>query len=365
MKKAILLVHGMGKNTASANGKPGSFGKEFIDATNKALRRFSKHANDSIETYCDIHEFNYNEWFDKMRTIMADNARSMSDRLNAIGMFPGAGSAAGLVAQLTAFEAKFKNDQFFYTHWLDVLFYGTMLGAKVRVDAAAKINALVEQYGGSNVHIIAHSLGTALTHDTLHLLYRAEHDPNDQIPDLDVTTHKLGSIWMFANVSRLVNSITRLSDPLGSLVRPGVGGCTFKFTNTRHVLDPFTWPARFNPPNDGSWVPNATYATDYRPIVIDLILDANTHSFTQYLSDPKVVERLLPFFLESKFQGTIPEFNQYVADYSAQSIQGAFTALQDSLKDALKESDQVTGWMDFFNQAKAFYEAVKHIKDNF
>ena len=364
-KSAILLVHGMGNNTPPQDGKPGSFGKEFIAATTASLQQFKKHAGESLSNYVDIHEFNYNVWFDQMRTTMANNAKYMTERLAAVSGIYGASVPLDLASKLNGFEAKFGDDSFFYTHCLDVIFYGTMLGAKVRVDAAAKIAELVENYGGANVHVIAHSLGTAVVHDTLHLLYRPEHDPDDKIADLDIVTHQLGSVWMFANVSRLVNSVSRLSNPLGTVVRPGVGGCTASFFNVRHALDPFTWLAQFNPPNNGSWISESAYTMSYRSIVTDLIIEANTHSFPQYLSDPHTVERLIPFILGTKFQGTLAEFAKLTSACSAKSLNGAYAALDDALKGALQTPDSISGWMDFLNTAKKFEEAVKHIKENF
>lgn len=364
--KAILLVHGMGKHTAPKDGKPGSFGKEFTDATTATLQQFAKHEDDTLAGHADIHEFNFDGWFDKMRTEMAKKAKDMKSRLAAISQAYGASLPLDLAGPLTDLEAKFGDDKFFYTHWLDVIFYGTLLGAKVRVDAALKITELVENYGGGNVHIIAHSLGTAVTHDTLHLLYRREHDPDDEIPDLGVVKHKLASVWMFANVSRLVNSVTRLTNPLGSVVRPGPAdiGCTLRMHNVRHALDPFTWLARFDPRNDESWIPATNYNLFYRNIVTDLIVEANTHSFTQYVRDPKVVERLLPLLMESKFKPAAGELDRVAADYVKGSINGAYAALEDSLKDAIKTPGEISGWRDFLDTAKKFRTAVKNIEDN-
>lgn len=362
--KAILLVHGMGKHTPPKDGKHGSFGQEFVDATTATLQQFSKHKQDTLEKHFDIHEFNYDAWFDQMRTGMADRAKSMQERLAAVSQIYGASVPLDLVSRLTSLEAKFGNDEFFYTHWLDVIFYGTMLGAKVRVDAGAKIAQLVEDYGGSNVHVIAHSLGTAVTHDTLHLLYRREHDPDDRIPDLSPVNHRLGSIWMFANVSRLVNSVSRLCDPLGSVVKPGDDGCTGYFCNIRHKLDPFTWLARFDPRNNDQWVPGGIYNSAYGNIGTSLIVEANTHSFPQYLQDPDVAEYLLPFLLFTKLKGTEAEWRALRTARTKLSLNGAYGSLEDSLKDALQTPDSISGWVDFLDTAKKFKDAVEQLKNN-
>ena len=262
--RAIILVHGMGSHTAPtsveatpskpAHFKPGSFGQEFIDTSASIMASYEAYQGKSIADFYDIHEINYDVWFDKMRTTMADNAKMMSDRLETLSNTFGTTGIIGLTQRLTSLEAKFKDDKFFYTHWLDVLFYGTMLGRKVCVAAAAVVADAITQYDAANVHIIAHSLGTAVIHDTLHALYHE---------DLNVVTHEIRSLWMFANVSRLVNTVNRYSDPLGSVVRPGNGGCVSTFFNVRHKLDPFTWLAQFNPENDDSWTSSLSYNLDY------------------------------------------------------------------------------------------------------
>ena len=62
------------------------------------------------------------------------------------------------------------DDDFFNTHWLDVFFYVfTEIGEHIRIrlgeqvaDAVATVNG-----GASRVHLLGHSLGCAVIHDTL------------------------------------------------------------------------------------------------------------------------------------------------------------------------------------------------------
>jgi hypothetical protein len=354
--QAILLVHGMGSHAAPTDKKRGSFGQEFLDATNTTLRAFASHKNESVTDYIDVYEFNYDAWFDKMRKEMADRAKPMAQRLDAIGSVHKLDFGGELVTRLQAWEAQFGDDDFFHTHWLDVIFYGTLLGAKVRVDAARHVVQLVEAYGRENVHVVAHSLGTALIHDTLHLLYRPEADPTDEIPDLSPTNHRLASIWMFANVSRLVNTVTRLSDPLASIVKPGGQGCANHFFNIRHKLDPFTRLARFDPQNNDTWIPGNIFATRYTPVVTELIVEANTHSFPRYLQDPRVVWELLPHLLGEQLKGTKAEFDAYAEKYAKDSFAGAYGALEDAFKGL---STDITSWQEFLDSAQTFKAAVE------
>lgn len=364
-KPALLLLHGMGNFTTPGmddKGNPtrGSFGEEFIKASTESLQRYEKYKEETLEKYVDIYEFNYNSWFDKMRKEMANQANSMKDRLNAVTGIYGVTFGTDLVGLLTNFEADFGDDDFFHTHWLDVIFYTTMLGAKVRVDAGKRIAELVQQYGEGKVHIMAHSLGTAVLHDTLHLLYRPESDPDDKIPDLSLTNHKLGSIWMVANVSRLVNSLTHLADPLKSVVKPGDDGCTNAFFNIRHKMDPFTWLSRFDPVNNGSWISERIYASAYKHIVTDLVVDGNTHSFTQYLLDPKVAEKFL--YKMTPFEVTLKEMDDVSQEYSKKSINGAYAALEDAFQ-KLSVKD-ITSWREYLEAGKALRIAAERIKNS-
>lgn len=366
-KPALLLIHGMGnfdppKKDNQGKLQHGTFAKEFISSINIALQRYSNYKTATIDQYIDIHEFNYNAFFDEMRSVLANNAKSMNERLNTLGQKFDLSFAADLAGKLISLEADFKDEKFFYTHWLDVLFYGTLMGDKVRVDAAEKITELVEHYGQGNLHIMAHSLGTAVLHDTLHLLYRREHDPDDNIPDLDLTNHKLASIWMLANVSRLVNSVVHLSNPLKTVVKPGNDGCTNLFFNVRHKMDPITWISRFDPPNNGSWIPENIYNSYYLNIITDLIVDLNTHSFTQYLENPKVAAPFLNQVIK-QFKVKTDELNSVVVGYSQKSIQGAYAALEDSFHN-LQITD-ITSWREFLNTAKILQDAIESLRNGF
>jgi hypothetical protein len=351
----------MGSPTLPSEKYLGSFGSEFVTALNTALANHKTLAINDIQEHVEIVEFNYNEFFDKLRKEMQKNAE-MTSRLQAVEALAGGSFAEGLVGKLLAWEEDFGKDKFFYTHWLDVIFYTTFIGGKVRVDLAKKLNDLVGKHGNENVHIVAHSLGTALLYDTLNLMYRPEHDPQDEIPDLSPENDRLKSIWMVANVSRLVNAVARLGDPLSptTTVKPGDGGCTTHFYNIRHKLDPFTYPAQFDPDNDGDWISTTDYTIRYRSIETKLVTDPNTHSFGQYIEDPLVSSRLLKTLLRKKYKPSETQKSNAEAAYAEKSIQGAFNRIKASLANIdISDSGSID---ELLVAAKALKAAIESIE---
>jgi hypothetical protein len=330
-RPTLLLVHGMGAHP------PGAMTAAFTEALDSTLQRFPDPAQTRIADHVDIHEIAYDGTLDTVRRAMAERTRPIAERLAGLSLvfdLP----LGELVHELTDLETRFGDDEFLFTHVLDVVFYGSVLGEKIRVDVARELAGHIEDAAG-DVHVVAHSLGTAVVHDTLALLYRPGADAADGIPDLDPLTHRLRSVTMIANVSRLVNRVTRRTDPLRSIVRPTPDGCTAFFTNVRHELDPFTWIEPFDPPDDGSWIPPDEYAINYAPIVTTAITEPDTHALGAYVRNPEVARGLLADLL-----GYHPDddtFRTVREAFDGETIPGAYQALNDALR-AVDLSDAST-----------------------
>jgi len=182
-------------------------------------------------------------------------------------------------------------DGFFKTHAMDVLLYRFFSLLRHAVNVAVAEEFL--QNAGSKFDtwsVIAHSLGTAVTHNTLHALYNT--------PDLVKGRDKLSPeitrpkvLMMVANVSRVLQlPALKVFD---SDVRPGpaVAHCLCDtYLNVRHKLDPFTMPQPFDP--DPIWPDVTTSHTlavqHIRPEHL-LISQANqVHDLEHYLRNPRV-----------------------------------------------------------------------------
>lgn len=323
-KPVVVVVHGMGSHG------PGVFRDEFQKAVNVSLNRYKGFKTKKIQNLVDIEEINFDGFFNDVRTEMAKNSLPIANRLSNIGSISSLSWGPELVLKLASIEATFGDDEFLYTHLLDIVFYATLLGGKVRVDVAKRLTDVIAAHKNQDIHIVAHSLGTAVMHDTLSLLYRPDFDIADNIPDLSVSANRLMSVWMVSNVSALVSSVTGLFDPFRSTVRPTPEGCTNFMVNVRHELDPFTWIRRFDPKNDGSWIPAEYYGTAFFGIDTSVIREINTHGFTEYMENPRVALPLLRLLL-----GLNPDADEIMrvnAEFQKEDIPGAFAALREALE---------------------------------
>ena len=161
-KQAILLVHGVGKHAAPTKGEPGAFTTEFLHAPGAALQKFPAHKHETLADYFDLHAFNYDNRFDPMRTARADRPRPMPERRALLDDLHDIAFTLNLAA---AWGSDFSQDTFFATQWLDLIYFGSSLGEKVRPDLALKLTALMGDYGIGNIHVIAHNLGTDIVHE--------------------------------------------------------------------------------------------------------------------------------------------------------------------------------------------------------
>jgi len=281
-KPKLILVHGMGQHTAD------SFKQDFITACQDAFRLYPSLANKSVGDFVDPVPVGYNDIFDQHREQMANRASPILDRLQQI---PGMGGDLGKAAQeITKIESTINDEEFFKTHWLDVIFYRfTTLGENVRIRVARTIADAISATtsGSAEVHVLGHSLGTAVVHDTLAKLYKANQQLGD-VQNLDVGVHKLGSLHLVANTSRVLESFVKVDR---SVVKPGEGGCTSQYNEYRHKLDPITWPRSFDPTDNGSWISNDAWAVGRYQLIQPTALTnehGNTHSLHHYIFNPLV-----------------------------------------------------------------------------
>jgi len=241
------------------------------------------------------------------------------DKLKAAGV-------AGIMSlEISRWDSELNQDNFFKTHWLDVIFYRfTGLGELIRIKLAKLITETIGNIGAQNVHVLGHSLGTSVVHDTLASLY-APPGQSSLDHNLSPRTSKLASMHLVANVSRLLQSFADVNQ---SVVNPCKKGCVGTYYQYRHVLDPFMIPSPFDPVINEIWCEEIEHDEFmYRELKPKVVTDLNTHGVTHYLKNPVCHVPLLQV-LNIDFAPTKTERNRAFKAHNQTALQGKAELLQ-------------------------------------
>ncbi len=337
-KPIVLVIHGMGTHAL------GDMKKEVSDGLNEAAANFGLE-NYKIENKVEFIEFNYSDFLDEIRARDATHAASIAEHLT---LLKGRGLGASVVEELTSFFSDFDEDEMLYTHWMDVIYYGLMFwGEKIRVDCAKKLNDVLVTAHAENrgVHIVAHSLGTAVLHDTLAKLYRGDVDLTSTVTNLDIAKFSVKSIWMVANVSRLLNILNGIADPNHSIVHSGTEGCTASFYNVRNQFDPFTWLKKYD-----------RQAANLDTIEVNTVRQLNTHDIKEYMATPYVADCFFASVLGSTL--TLAQWDKGVAAHGETTVNKSV----DELEHAFANLRQVSGTTGKVDALKKFFTLLKDFK---
>jgi hypothetical protein len=341
-KPSLIAVPGMGQHTGD------SFKKEIVDALSYALSLYPKWQGQTIDQLVDVVPCEYDSIFNEYRDAMADASKPLADRLatlQAAKLFP-------IVGEITKWDAELNKDNFFRTHWLDVLFYRyTMLAEPIRIKVARAVADEVKAKGAENVHVLGHSLGTAVVHDSLASLY-VDGPVAEGGKNLSTRSSKLGSVHMVANVSRALESFAKVAE---SVVHPcGRGGCVFAYYQYRHIVDPFTIPSPFEPIANGIWKdPFSLPPTEYQRLRPRLVTELNTHSISSYLENPECHVPLLNS-LGCGFSPAAGDVRKAFDAHGKKSLQGKAEMLQQKW-----DSMKLAG----LGGAEAFIRAAQALRD--
>ncbi len=343
-KPIVLVIHGMGTHA------PGTFKKDINDGLNEAAKNFGLAEFDFSEKV-EFYQFNYSTFLDEIRANDAAQTDSITDHL---ALLQGHGLGESIVMKLTEFFADFDEDDMLYTHWMDVVYYGLMFwGEKIRVDFAKRINDIMIEANAENrdVHIIAHSLGTAVAHDTLAKLFRNDVDITSEVPGLDLSRFKIKSLWTVANVSRLLHILNDIADPYHSVVNATANGCCDYLFNIRNKFDPFTWVKTYERNDD-----------NYQLLEVDTIRKWNTHDMKEYMATPLVSSYIFSFILgdrleEEQWDTGVIKHGETSLNKHINDLNGKFN----DLKNLRETMDKVEALKQMFTIAKEFRERMKEI----
>lgn len=175
--------------------------------------------------------------------------------------------------------------EFFWSHVVDVLLYEFFdnIAKQIRLLVIDQILDAISEARAADpvvrIQFLAHSLGTAVLHDSLSLL-----STQSRAPDLEGPGFRFSSVFMLANVGRVLEDNVDELRVYKSVVCPpqrdGRPNYFNYYWNIRHSLDPIPAFRPFGPVN---WAPEY-----YSDICIDHISNVNIHGYTHYLDHPDV-----------------------------------------------------------------------------
>jgi hypothetical protein len=350
MTKPILVaVHGMGSHTKT------SFKNEVESTLNEAAKHYSFFNDDAgdkppFSKKVTVEVIEYNSHFETVRERLQAGGSDLPD------MLKGLNNKDSIYGILKNLDVDFKKDSFFNTHWLDVILYkfsiyGEMIRVKVAEDLVNKLIKYKKSSNPRDVHLLSHSLGTAVLHDTLHEMFT---DGVISTGKVSIDDYQFDSLYTVSNVSRLIHASKHCYE---SLVKPEKGVCK-KMINVAHRLDPISWPKRFDPKQDEpEWVSDLAYQYQlFRDIKTEAMTEANTHAITSYLANPKVYRDLFSTLFPLDFFPTPAEIVLADKAFSDTTLSGASKELGKVLKDTrLNEVTSVERLSKEFESFKKFW----------
>lgn len=345
-KHILFLVHGMGKHDDG-------WSQDTQDLIKKLYGQYPELDLVPFDERFEFKEIRYDGLFEERREQWKSESGAVIKVLKAGGMED---SVAGRLAELAAAPA---GDAFFGTHVIDVLLYRfiSTIAEQIRVSVAKQLIQTIDAVPTRSLlrwSVLSHSLGTAVSHDTLHALYNTPIPGANDSP-LSPADTRPRVIAMVANVSRVLQTNVKVYD---SLVRPSIdktrGLCDY-YLSARHQLDVFTIPKQFDP--DDSWPDSVTRnAGRCQFVVTSAITDKNVHALSQYLGNPKVHVPLFRY-LTSKWSISDEEAKAAFVTYHGETLQGQLENLRQQLKKTIPGEN--ANWKEIVDALNKFFDLIK------
>jgi hypothetical protein len=333
MRKHILFfVHGMGAYV-NASGTPNhSWSKSAAKALKQQYDQYALLKSVPFESRFDVVHINYDtefhkilkRWDDEAQKILASGDASGSDVTKLLAWIQGGSQI---------------DENFAWTHASDVILYKffSLVRQRIKVHVANQFRtALAPNADGAvtSWSVIAHSLGTIVTHDVLHALDSTT--PNEAgISILDSMVPSANVVAMIANVTKIMENDV---DVYASLVVPSsavqMNSACFHYLSCNNQFDPFVIPEPFNPSGRTAWdvaLANETFLD----IETENVHHLNVHSLANYMVNPAVHIPLLERMCGSG--SILPDekqaaFDNFV-DIPDESVEEAFDLLIDEFED--------------------------------
>lgn len=326
VKNVLMFVHGIGTHKTG-------WSQDEKDGPQKALEKASEYYADRfptvgpnanpLSTSLKYVEIRYDDIFEKVRSTWNTLA---SDLVN--DQFSGA-TPANIDDIANRFAGLTETDSWFATHALDAVLYHAfpLIRQVIRHSVASQLaNSIVLHTPATGpkprFSILAHSLGTALTHDAVQLLgstawmkhrgsipegisddavsrLRERYGDNPFSPG----QFKWQSLFMVANVARIFCDPRPDSDR--SIVRPSFStnndrNATRFYYNFAHTMDPVALVKPFSAME--TWPRSAAEGSAEDRIDLRHFYDKNIHGIAHYIKHPYVHARILRRTVPARFK---------------------------------------------------------------
>lgn len=282
-KHLVFLLHGMGQH-------PKGWHEPYVAAIKQAYGLYPFIAERPIEERLEFVPLQYDHIFTELVTTWDNNAKLVGAAAAELGV------PLSKLTKWLAGAGELK-DNFAWTHAADVLLYRcfSLVRNRVCVHVARQITTrIAEQIAASGTctwSAVAHSLGTAVLHDTLARLWQ----PLGNLPGglaFAPENAQAHLLMMVSNVSRVleVKTVAEPYDVLQTAVKPGFAGqagrgCRY-YLSVRHRLDPFTVPRMFNPQLWPDEVALAAKPPRYLGVELEHLHQPDVHDFAHHLLHP-------------------------------------------------------------------------------
>ena len=273
-KQLLFLIHGIGVHeTDWAEEVDGP-----IKTLQKVSRQYASFQSKALEERVEFVPIHYDEIFQEIVSQYQKDA-TQAEQLDPTGCLRGA------LSWMDAAGEKEKN--FLWSHVADLAMYRFIPVYRQRVrshviaEIADRIEKAFEADGSATCSVLAHSMGTAVAHDSLHLLGTVRW--GDRTNPFNPSHWRFNHLFMVANTSRLLQTEDgEMKKAYESIVRPGPvedpNSYCATYWNVRHEADPVPFPRMFAPVG---W-------TNYTPILVRHYYDPNIHNLSHYLINPSI-----------------------------------------------------------------------------
>ena len=335
MKHALVMVHGMGEH-AEAWHEPA------MSVLSAAFKEYAAFKGRSLEDLVTPVPINYSRFLSELRNQWKSDVSKIKITLGTELSKVDNSEKKRVERAIDSVADKIGAgaDTFAWTHAMDVVLYRffSLTRHRINVSVANQIipKATTMEFDGWSV--LAHSLGTSVSHNVLHALYTTP--LIDGQPPLSTLESRPKVLAMIANVSRVL----QLPDlkVYSSRVAPGsplLGRVCQTYLNVRHQWDPFTVPQPFKP--DPGWPDSLIFdSRQYQHICPShLIIEkySEVHALDHYLRNPRVH---VPLFRAIFGEDEIPdnEYCQAVRQFDSGVIDENTNAIRNVLDSLLPAS---------------------------